>query len=92
MIEFKISAMFKLFQYSQWRTQEKNFGGGFKVLAGLVGGPGGADAGEFSKICKKFSEENCKKCTILAYFSKNLRNHALIFKRVWTKTQILGNF
>ena len=33
----------------------KNFGG-FKVLAGLVGGLGAPpDAGEFSKICKKFS-------------------------------------
>ena len=32
----------------------KNFGGGFKVMAGLVGGPGGEpppDAGKFSKIC-----------------------------------------
>ena len=37
----------------QWRTQE-NISGGFKVMAGPLGGPPPA-AGEFSKTCKQIS-------------------------------------
>ena len=59
---------------------------GFKVMAGLVGGPGAKppDAGKFSKICKK--------CIILAYFSKKLTKQALIFRAFGRKTQTLGKF
>ena len=67
----------------------KNFGeGGIQGFGRpRMGSGGGAPRTpeNFRKFAKKFSEENCKKCTILAYFSKNLRNHALIIKRVWTK-------
>ena len=48
---------------SQWRTQEKISGGGFKVLAGLVGGPGGGaprTPENFRKFAKNFFEENGK--------------------------------
>ena len=53
----------------------KNFGG-FKVMAGLVRGGGGAeppDAGEFSKICKKILKKIAKKYIIFAYFAKNFK-------------------
>ena len=66
----------------------KNFGGGFKVLAGLVGGPGGGAPGRrriFENLQKNFPKKIEKNALFLAYFSKNLRNHALIFTHVWTK-------
>ena len=54
----------------------------------LRGGSGGGrrppDAGEFSKICKK--------CSILAYFSKKFQNYALNFWRFGRKTQLVGKF
>ena len=40
----------------------------------------------------KISQENREKCIILAYFSKNLTNHALIFGAFGRKTQFVGNF
>ena len=55
-------------------------------------GPGAdpPDAGEFSKICKKIPEENCKKCCIFAYFAKKFQNHALNFRAFGRKTQLFG--
>ena len=52
---------------SQWLTQEK-ISGVFKVLAGLVGGPGAEppEAGEFSKICNKIFLRKLQK---MHYFS-----------------------
>ena len=41
---------------------------------------------------QKFSLENCKKCIILAYFTQNLTNPALIFRAFGRKTQIVGKF
>ena len=40
---------------------------------------------------RKFSEENCERI-ILAYFSKNLTNHAFKFCAFGRTTQFLGNF
>ena len=59
------------------------------------GSRGGARAvGEFSKICKNFG--NCKKCIILAYFSKKKFKSRVNFSRVWTKntncSEILRKF
>ena len=62
-------------------------------MAGLVGGPdGGApplpDAGEFSKICKKFF----KKIAKMKYFSifcKKFQNPALNFRTFARRTQFL---
>ena len=44
------------------------------------------------KFLRKFSQENCEKCIILAYFSKELTNHAFDFGPVRQKTQFIGNF
>ena len=47
--------------------------------------------GNFEKIFEnfeKFSSENCQKCIILAYFSKHLTNHALIFARLDEKCKL----
>ena len=41
---------------------------------------------------QKISLENCEKCIILAYFSKKLTNHALIFRAFGRKTQFAENF
>ena len=41
--------------------------------------------GEFSKIFKKFLR-SLLKCIILAYFSKDLTNHQLIFREFGGKT------
>ena len=63
----------------------KIFGEGFKVVGGLVEGPGVGrgtpDAGEFSKICKNI----LKKIAKMHYFSLNFC--ALGRKQNW-----LGNF
>ena len=60
-------------------VRRKNFrrGGGSRQGVRPRRGTGGrspADGGEFSKICKKIPEENCKKCCIFAYFAKNFQN------------------
>ena len=47
--------------------------------------PRGPD--NFRKISKNFLRKLLK-CTILAYFSKNLANHALIVRAFWRKTQM----
>ena len=42
----------------------------------------------FEKIFKnfeKFSSENCEKCIILAYFSKEFNKQGVNLLRVWTK-------
>ena len=54
-----------------------------------VRGRSPSDAREFSKTFKKNSFRKLQKCIILAYFSTNLKNHALIFRRFWRNTQIL---
>ena len=41
---------------------------------------------------RKFSLENCEKFIVLVYFSKNLTNHALIFRAFGRKLQIVGKF
>ena len=48
-------------------------------------------AGEFSKIFKKFIEKRAK-WIILAYFSKNVTNNALIFRAFGRKTQRVGKY
>ena len=45
----------------------------------------------FLKFAKKFLRK-LQKCIILGYFSKNLTNHALVFRAFGRKTQILGKF
>ena len=42
----------------------------------------------FRKFSKNFLSK-LRKCTILAYFSENLTNHALIFRAFGPKTQIV---
>ena len=49
------------------------------------------DLGEFSKILKKFLMKIAK-MHILAYFSKWLTNHPLIFHSFGRKTQIVWKF
>ena len=47
------------------------------------------------EILRKFSKyflRKLRKCIILAYFSKKLTNHALIFCAFGRKTQIAGKF
>ena len=68
----------------------------------LSHGKPGKYSKNFQKYSKKFqgifenflkiSSENCKKCIILAYFSKNLTNHALIFCALGPKRQFTGHF
>ena len=45
----------------------------------------------FRKFSKNFLR-NLQKCIILAYFSKNLTNHSLIFCALGRKAQIVGKF
>ena len=55
---------------------------GFKVMAGLVGGPGAKPPGRqriFENLQKCLSRK-LQKCIILAYFSKTSTNLALIFR------------
>ena len=67
------------------------FGGG-NILSGvgLVGDPSGRRT-TFENL-QKMSSENCKKCIILAYFSKFFKNHAFNFRAFGRKTQRFGNF
>ena len=61
-----------LYDPDQWRTQEKLQG--FKVMAGLVGGPGADHPGRqriFENLQKYFSRK-LQKCIILAYFSNKI--------------------
>ena len=48
----------------------------------------------FARIFESFQDffRNLWKCIILAYFSKNLTNHALIFCAFGRKCKLLGNF
>ena len=75
----------------QWRRQEK-FSGGSRLWPASYGvrGLSPSDAGEFSKICKNISYENCKKCSIFAYFAKKFQNPALNFRMFGWKTQLVG--
>ena len=61
-------------------------------MAGLVGGPGGgaeppSDAGEFSKIFKKFLKKIVK-MHYFAYFSPKNLKIMRYFSLVWTKNTI----
>ena len=70
----------------QWRSQEKNFGRGFKIMAGLV------TPEHFRKFSKIFLKKIAKKSIILAYFSKNLTNPALILPAFGRQLQIVWKF
>ena len=57
----------------------QNFGSGGTLRARPRGGVRVAEppgAGEFSKIFKKYFLRKLLKCIVLAYFSKNVTNHA----------------
>ena len=41
---------------------------------------------------KKIFLKNLRKCIILAYFSKHLTNHSMIFRAFGPKCKLLGNF
>ena len=72
----------------------KIFGGGFKVMAGLVRGPGAEPPGRrriFENL-KKIPKENCQKCSILAYFAKKIQNSALNFRAFGRKPQLVWEF
>ena len=75
----------------QWSTQEK-IPWGSRLWPGSERDRGQSppDAGVFSKFCKKISYENCKKCIILAYFSKNFTNNELT--KNTNSWEILWNF
>ena len=47
--------------------------------------------GNFEKFSKNFLRK-LQKCIILANFSKDLTNYALVFRAFGRKTQIVGNF
>ena len=47
------------------------------------------DGGTLRKFSKDFLIK-VRKCIILAYFQKNLTNHALIFRAFGRKTRIVG--
>ena len=62
-------------------------------MAGLVGGSRGEAPPGRTRIfenLQKISYENCKKCIIVAYFSKKLTKQALVFSTFGRKTQLLG--
>ena len=48
--------------------------------------------GNFLENIREFSEENCEKCIILAYFSKEFNKPFVNFLRDWTKNTILWKF
>ena len=72
----------------------KNFGG-FKVMAGFVGGPAGGAPGtpeNFRKFAKKFRKKIATNALFEHILQKNLANHSLIFRAFGRKTQIIGKF
>ena len=78
------------FVYTHKHGRSRDFFSGWGTLfgVGLVGGPG-------RRIFANFQTDflrKLRKCIILAYFSKNLTNHALIFRAFGQKTQFVGNF
>ena len=69
--------------------------GGFKVMTGLVGGPGAELPGRwriFENVQKNFLRKLQKVHYFSIFFKKNLTNHALIFRAFGRKTQIVGKF
>ena len=84
---FTIQPILNLFQ---WRRQDFGSGEHFRGSAQQgVRGRSPPDAGEFSKIKKKFLRK-LQKFTILANFPKKLTNSALIFRTFGRKTQLFG--
>ena len=71
----------------------KNFGGvqGYGRPLRESGGLSPPDAEKFSKICKKCLKKIAKNALFL-HFSKNLANHALIFRAFRRKLEIVGKF
>ena len=78
----------------QWRTQEK-ISGGFKVMAGLVEGPGAEPPGRrriFENLQRKFLKKIAK-MQYFGLFCKNISKPCVKFSRVKTKNTIgWGNF
>ena len=74
-------------------VRRKKFrGGGFKVMAGLVGGLGAEPPGRrriFENL-QRNSRRKLQKCCIFAYFAKKFQNHALNFRAFGRKTQLFG--
>ena len=64
----------KVIHVGQWCTQEK-ISGEFKVMAGLVGCPGGSPShdGEFSKICKKYLKKIAKNPVFSPILQKDVK-------------------
>ena len=65
----------------------KNFGGGFKVLAGLVGGPGAEPPGR-QRIFENLQKNFLKKIAKMHYFSiffEKFKKPCVNFTCVWTK-------
>ena len=78
-----------LFLWRQWRTQEKFLG--FKVTAGLVGGPGDEAPGR-QRIFKNLQNHFLRKLQKMHYFSlffKEFKNPALHFREFGRKTQLI---
>ena len=73
----------------------KNFGGGSyrDRGSGLVGGPGAdpPDAGELSKICKRFLKKIAKNAIFSPIFSKNFKTMRSTFASLDEKHNCLGN-
>ena len=73
----------------------KNFGGGLKVggpASKGVRGRSPPDAGEFSKICKKFLKKMAKNAVFSPILQKNFKTMRSIFARLDEKHNCLGNF
>ena len=84
-----------IFSQGPRRGNIQDFVGGGNTFGGrLCGSPGGGWAPGRRRIFESFQKilKKLRKCNILAYFSKNLTNHALIFRWFGRQTQFVGNF
>ena len=76
-------------------VRRKKFrGGGFKVMAGLVGGTGGG-APRTPENFRKFAKKFLKKIAKIHYFSKFFKRFnkpCVKFLRVWMKNTSFWNF
>ena len=80
---------------NQWRTQEKISGGGFKVMAGLIGGPGAKRPGR-RRIFEKLQKDFLRKLQKMHYFSISFKEiwqtMRYFFARLDEKHKFMGNF
>ena len=90
-IQAEKTLKFKFFQCQAVAFAGRKFGGG--VQGRGSGGQSPPDAGEFSKICKKFPKKVATYAVFSPILQKNISKPCVTFSLVWTKNTVgWGNF